>query len=64
LTGTYSILKQIALCRSWGLLYLSLYVIGCEPMRYKARYLPHERLIGGVWRRFDRAQHRAAKPPS
>lgn len=54
--GTYSILKQIALCRTWELryLYLGLYVGGCRAMRYKARYLPHERLIGGVWRKFER----------
>ena len=54
--GTYSILKQIALCRSWGLryLYLGLYVADCRSMRYKARYLPHERLIEGAWRPFDR----------
>jgi len=53
--GTYSILKQIALCRAWGLryLYLGLYIGGCAPMRYKARYLPHERLIGGTWHRFS-----------
>jgi arginine-tRNA-protein transferase len=53
--GTYSILKQISLCRVWQLryLYLGLYVGGCHAMRYKARYLPHERLIGGVWRRFE-----------
>jgi arginine-tRNA-protein transferase len=52
--GTYSILKQIALCRDWGLqyLYLGLYVAECRAMRYKARYLPHERLIEGKWRRF------------
>ena len=52
--GTYSILKQIALCREWGLryLYLGLYVADCRAMRYKARYLPHERLIEGRWRRF------------
>jgi arginine-tRNA-protein transferase len=54
--GTYSILKQMALCRAWGLrhLYLGLYVGGCHAMRYKARYLPHERLVGGEWRRFER----------
>lgn len=54
--GTYSILKQIALCRTWGLrhLYLGLYVADCASMNYKARYLPHERLVGGVWRPFDK----------
>lgn len=54
--GAYSILKQIALCRAWGLryLYLGLYVADCRAMSYKARYRPHERLIDGVWRRFGR----------
>jgi arginine-tRNA-protein transferase len=54
--GAYSILKQIALCREWGLryLYLGLYVAGCAPMTYKVGYAPHERLVDGVWRRFDR----------
>lgn len=54
--GVYSILKQVELCRAWGLryLYLGFYIADCRSMRYKARYLPHERLIGGVWRRFDR----------
>jgi leucyl-tRNA---protein transferase len=54
--GTYSILKQIALCRAWGLryVYLGLYIGDCRAMRYKARFLPHERLIGGAWQRFDR----------
>lgn len=54
--GTYSILKEIDLCRRWGLryLYLGLYVAGCRPMEYKASYLPHERLVGGKWQRFER----------
>jgi len=54
--GVYSILTQLSLCRRWGLryLYLGLYVGGCRAMRYKASYLPHERLIDGAWRRFDR----------
>jgi arginine-tRNA-protein transferase len=54
--GTYSVLKQIALCRRWGLryLYLGLYVAGNRAMAYKARYLPHERLIDGAWRTFPR----------
>ena len=47
--GTYSILKQIALCRSWGLrhLYLGLYIGECSAMAYKSRFLPHERLSPG-----------------
>lgn len=54
--GTYSILKQLELCRTWGLryLYLGLYVVGNAHMAYKARFLPHERLIGSRWERFDK----------
>lgn len=49
--GTYSILKQLDLCRDWGLryLYLGLYVANCKALAYKATYVPHERLIGGEW---------------
>lgn len=55
--GTYSILKQLELCRELGLryLYLGLYIGACEAMAYKARFLPHERLIGGTWREFSDA---------
>jgi leucyl-tRNA---protein transferase len=58
--GTFSILKQIALCGSWGLqyLYLGLYVAACTSMSYKAEYLPHERLIDGVWRRVGKITDR------
>ena len=54
--GTYSILKQVELCRAWGLryLYLGLYIGDCERMRYKARFLPHERLLDGEWKTIDR----------
>ena len=54
--GVYSILKQVELCRQWGLryLYLGLYVAGSHTMEYKSRYLPHERLINSAWRRFER----------
>lgn len=54
--GTYSILKQIELCRSWGLehLYLGLYIRDSEHMRYKARFVPHQRLLDGRWVEFDR----------
>ncbi|MBM4375075.1 MAG: arginyltransferase [Deltaproteobacteria bacterium] len=55
--GTYSILKQLELCRLLGLryLYLGLFIGACEAMSYKARYLPHERLIDGEWREFARS---------
>ena len=54
--GVYSILKQVELCRRLGLkhLYLGLYIAACEPMSYKARFMPHERLINGRWQSFDR----------
>lgn len=54
--GTYSVLKQIELCRSWNLryLYLGLYIAESERMRYKARFLPHQRRIEGVWQTFER----------
>lgn len=53
--GTYSILKQLEYCRLHGLphLYLGLYVEGCAVMEYKTTFHPHERLIGGRWRRFE-----------
>lgn len=53
--GTYSILKQIELCRAWGVryLYLGLYIAECSTMRYKARFLPHERLIDGRWQSIE-----------
>jgi arginine-tRNA-protein transferase len=35
-------------------LYLGLYVADCRHLAYKARFLPHERLVNGEWRRFDR----------
>ncbi len=53
--GTYSILTQLRLCQQWGLehLYLGLYIVGCDAMAYKARFRPHERLIGEQWTRFE-----------
>jgi len=56
--GTYSILKQLDLCRRLGLsyLYLGLYIEESAAMRYKAAFLPHERLVGGRWLRFDKAR--------
>ncbi|MCX4247236.1 arginyltransferase [Paraliomyxa miuraensis] len=56
--GVYSVLKQLQLCRRWGLrhLYLGLYIARCASMAYKRRYLPHERLLDGRWVTFDRDQ--------
>jgi arginine-tRNA-protein transferase len=53
--GTYSILKQVELCRRLGLqhLYLGLYIGRCAPMSYKARFKPHQRLIDGEWQSFE-----------
>lgn len=53
--GTFSILTQLELVKRWGMshLYLGLYIAESEHMAYKARFLPHERLIGGTWLRFD-----------
>lgn len=54
--GTFSVLKQIELCKAWGLrhLYLGLYISDSERMRYKARFLPHQRRIDGQWQTFER----------
>lgn len=53
--GNFSVLKQIEACRAWGIkyLYLGFYVAGNAHMKYKANYLPHERRIDGVWKRFE-----------
>jgi arginine-tRNA-protein transferase len=52
--GTYSIMKQIELCRRMGFryLYLGLYIADCRPMAYKARFKPHQRFIDGRWCRW------------
>ncbi|MFO7177712.1 MAG: arginyltransferase [Pseudomonadota bacterium] len=49
--GSYFIMKQLELCRTWNMryLYLGLYIAESEHMRYKARFLPHERLLDGRW---------------
>jgi arginyl-tRNA--protein-N-Asp/Glu arginylyltransferase len=56
--GVFSVLTEMELCRTLGLrwLYLGLHVADCRAMQYKARFLPHERLIDDRWQRFDRAQ--------
>lgn len=55
--GTYAILKQLELARAEGRrhLYLGLYIAAHPHMRYKGGFLPHERLVDGAWRRFERS---------
>ncbi|QDU28360.1 arginyl-tRNA-protein transferase [Anatilimnocola aggregata] len=52
--GTYSVLKQVELCREQGrrYLYLGYYVAGSPHMLYKAKFHPHERRINGQWQLF------------
>ncbi len=53
--GTYSILTQVRLARANDMrwLYLGMYVADNRHLRYKARYLPHERFEAGSWRRYE-----------
>jgi arginine-tRNA-protein transferase len=50
------VLKQVELCKAWGLryLYLGLFIAESERMKYKARFLPHQRRIDGIWQAFAR----------
>ncbi len=51
--GVFSVLQEIKLCQQTGrdYLYLGLFVADCRHLAYKADFVPHERLQGGVWRR-------------
>ena len=53
--GTYSVLRQVQLCRQTGRrhLYLGFYVAQSPHMSYKANFHPHQRRIGGQWRDFE-----------
>jgi arginine-tRNA-protein transferase len=53
--GTYSVLRQVALCRQTGRRHLYLgFFIGQSPhMSYKAQFHPHQRRVGGVWLDFE-----------
>ncbi|HMP78703.1 MAG TPA: arginyltransferase [Pirellulaceae bacterium] len=53
--GTYSVLKQVEYCRQQNIdhLYLGYYIAESPAMRYKARFLPNERLQRGKWIRYD-----------
>jgi arginine-tRNA-protein transferase len=52
--GTYSILRNVAFCcqTSRRFLYLGFFIAESPHMSYKARFRPHERLIGGAWTAF------------
>ena len=55
--GTYSILKQIQYCQDNRLrhLYLGYFVENSPHMKYKSRFVPHERLVDGDWQRFEKS---------
>lgn len=54
--GVYSTLREVAYARQTGRIhhYLGLWVERAPKLSYKADFAPHERLIDGAWRRFDR----------
>jgi leucyl-tRNA---protein transferase len=53
--GTYSVLRQAEYCRQTNrrYLYLGFYIAESPRMVYKARFHPHQRLIGREWLNFD-----------
>ncbi len=53
--GTYSVLRQVELCREQQrqFLYLGFFVAGSPHMQYKARFHPHERRLNGVWQTIE-----------
>jgi leucyl-tRNA---protein transferase len=52
--GTYSILREVQLCRETGrrYLYLGFFIAQSPHMSYKGRFHPHQRRIAGQWREF------------
>ena len=56
--GVFSVLEELAFCRTTGrkYLYLGLYVRDCTELSYKRNYYPHERVEFGNWVRYDRRE--------
>ncbi len=54
--GVFSVMVHLELCRQWHLpyLYLGFVIDESRAMRYKAGYLPHQRLESGAWRVVNR----------
>jgi arginine-tRNA-protein transferase len=54
--GTYSVLRQIALCRATKrrYLYLGFFIADSPHMSYKDWFRPHQRLVEGKWIDFPR----------
>jgi len=50
--GTFMALQEIAWAREQDLdwWYVGYWVAGCAALDYKRRFLPHERLVDGIWR--------------
>jgi arginine-tRNA-protein transferase len=52
--GTYSIMKEIELCRMMGKpwLFLGFFVAECAKMSYKGRFKPYQLLTDGRWKEY------------
>ncbi|MDT8446800.1 MAG: arginyltransferase [bacterium] len=49
--GTFSVMKEIEICREMGkdYLHLGFWVADCQAMAYKSKFYPHQFLIDGEW---------------
>lgn len=53
--GVFSVLKEIELCKKFGIdyYYLGLYLPNCRKMNYKIKYKPYELLEDGQWNLYN-----------